>query len=66
VGECTAEASQLLQLAVSISNALVDLGMLSFRYIPQFPKSVHEVLMAAGFLLEFLREAQTSSACLWD
>jgi hypothetical protein len=56
VGERTAKAGQLLQLAMGISNALVDLGMLSFRDIPQFLKSAQEVLMAAGLLLEFLRD----------
>jgi hypothetical protein len=43
-----------------ISNALVDLGMLPIQDIPQLSKSAHEVLMAAGLLLEGLREARAS------
>jgi hypothetical protein len=42
-GERTAEAEQLSQLVVGISNALVDLGMLPVQDIPQLLKSVCEV-----------------------
>jgi hypothetical protein len=53
-------------LAVGISNALVDLGMLPVRDIPQFLMLAQEVLMAAGLLREWLREVQASGVGLWD
>jgi hypothetical protein len=49
-GERAAEAEQLSQLVVGISNALVDLGMLPIQDIPQLPKSAWEVLTTAGLI----------------
>jgi hypothetical protein len=57
-GEGTTEAKQLSQLVAGTSNTLVDLGMLPVQGIPQLLKSAWEVLMAAGLILEHLREAQ--------
>jgi hypothetical protein len=42
------------------------LGMLPVQDIPQFLTSAQEVLMAAGLLLECLREAWASGAGLWE
>jgi hypothetical protein len=39
-GECAAEAGQLSQLVMGISNALANLGMLPVQGIPQLPKLV--------------------------
>jgi hypothetical protein len=61
-GEHVAEARRLSQLAVGISNALVNLGMLHIWDIPLFLKSAQEVLTVAGLLLECLREAWASGA----
>jgi hypothetical protein len=68
-GEHAAEAEQLSQLVVGISNALVDLGMLPVQDNPQLLKSAREVLTVLALILERLREAHASSAgpcpCLW-
>jgi hypothetical protein len=61
-GEHVAEARRLSQLAVGISNALVNLGMLHIWDIPLFLKSAQEVLTVAGLLLECLWEAWASGA----
>jgi hypothetical protein len=65
MGECTTEARRLSQLALGISNALVNLGMLPVWDIAQFLKSAQEVLTMTGLLLEHLREARASSAGPW-
>jgi hypothetical protein len=65
-GECAAEAGQLSQLVVGISNALADLGMLPVQDITHFMKSTQEVLTAACLFLECLQEAQASGAGPWD
>jgi hypothetical protein len=65
-GERTTEARRLLQLAVGISNALVNLGMLLVWEIAQFLKSAQEVLTMTGLLLEHLREARASGAGPWE
>jgi hypothetical protein len=65
-GERAAEAKQLSQLIVGISNALVDLGLLPIQDNPQLPKSAHEFLSAASHILERLREVQASDAGKWD
>jgi hypothetical protein len=65
-GERAIDAGQLSQLAVEISNALADLGMLPVQNIPQLLKSAQEVLTTTGLLLERLWEAQTSGASPWD
>jgi hypothetical protein len=64
-GERTTEARRLLQLAVGISNALVNLGMLLVWEIAQFLKSAQEVLTMTGLFLEHLREARASGAGPW-
>jgi hypothetical protein len=45
---------KVLTLVVRISNALVDLGTLPIRDIPQLPKTTREVLAAVGLILERL------------
>jgi hypothetical protein len=64
--ERAAEAGQLSQLVMEISNAPADLGMLPIQDIPQLSRSVQEVLTMASLLLERLREAQVSDAGPWD
>jgi hypothetical protein len=51
---------------MGISNALVDLGKLHVRDIPQFLKLAQEVLTAAGLLREWLREVWASATGPWD
>jgi hypothetical protein len=46
------EVGELLVLVVEASNALIDLGMLPIRDIPQLPKMAQEVLKAEGVILE--------------
>jgi hypothetical protein len=58
--ECTTEVGKLLKLAVEISNALVDLGLLPILDIPQLPKSAQEVLAVADLILERLQEGHAS------
>jgi hypothetical protein len=41
--ECAAKAGKLSKLAMEISNALVDLGTLPIRDIPQVSKKAHEI-----------------------
>jgi hypothetical protein len=60
--ERTAEAGKLSMWVVGISNALVDLEMLSIWYIPQLSKVAREVLVAAGLILECQQEEHASSA----
>jgi hypothetical protein len=43
-----------LMLVMGISNALVDLGMLPIRDIPELLKTAQEVLVVAGLILEHL------------
>jgi hypothetical protein len=52
--ERATKAGKLSTLVVGISNALVDLRMLPIEEIPQLLKIVHEVLVAAGLILEHL------------
>jgi hypothetical protein len=52
--EHAAGARKLLMLIVGISNALVDLGMLPIRDIPELLKTTQEVLVVAGLILEHL------------
>jgi hypothetical protein len=52
--ERTVAASELLRLVMEISDALVDLGMLPMRDIPQLPKTAQEVLAVASLILERL------------
>jgi hypothetical protein len=51
---------------MEIPNALVNLVTMPIQDIPQLPKSVREVLPAAGLILEHLQEAMASDASLWD
>jgi hypothetical protein len=48
------KAGKLSTLVVGISNALVDLGMLPIRDIPQLLKMAQEVLAATALILEHL------------
>jgi hypothetical protein len=64
--ECVTEAEKLSMLVVGISNALIDLKMLPIRDIPQILKSVLEVLIAVGLILERLREEHASGAGPWE
>jgi hypothetical protein len=65
-GERAAEAKQLSQRVMRISNVLVNLGQLPVQDIPQLPKSAQEVMPMVDLLLKHLQEALTSSASLWD
>jgi hypothetical protein len=58
--ECIVEARELSPLVMEISNALVDLGMLSIWDIPQLPRMAQEVLVVASLILECLREEHAS------
>jgi hypothetical protein len=58
--ECIVEARELSRLVMEISNALVDLGMLSIWDIPQLPRMAQEVLVVASLILECLREEHAS------
>jgi hypothetical protein len=60
--ERTAEAGKLSMWVVGISNALVDLEMLSIWYIPQLLKMAQEVLVVADLILECQQEEHASSA----
>jgi hypothetical protein len=51
---------------LEISNDLVDLGTLPVQDIPQVPKSVWDVLLVAGLILERLQEALASDASPLD
>jgi hypothetical protein len=64
--ERAAEARQLSQLVVKISDVLVDLGMLPIQDIPQLLKSTPEVLPAANLILKLLQEVLDSDAVPWD
>jgi hypothetical protein len=64
--ERAAEARQLSQLVVKISDVLVDLGMLPVQDIPQLLKSTPEVLPAANLILKFLQEVLDSDVVPWD
>jgi hypothetical protein len=61
----TVEAMQLSRLVMEISNALVDLGVFPIRDIPAQPRSAQDVLTAASFVLEHLREEHDSGASPW-
>jgi hypothetical protein len=52
--EHTTEAGEMSVLVIEGSNALVDLGMLPIRDIPQLPKMAQEILKAIGVILERL------------
>jgi hypothetical protein len=52
--ERSVAASELSRLVMEISNALVDLGMLPMRDIPQLLKTAQEVLAVASLILECL------------
>jgi hypothetical protein len=58
--ERAAEARKLLMLVMGISNALVNLGMLPIRDIPQLPKTAQEVLAVTSLILKCLREEHAS------
>jgi hypothetical protein len=64
--ERAAEARQLSQLVVKISDVLVDLGMLPVQDIPQLLKSTPEVLPVANLILKLLQEVLDSDAVPWD
>jgi hypothetical protein len=64
--ERAAEARQLSQLVVKISDVLVDLGMLPVQDIPQLLKSTPEALPAANLILKLLQEVLDSDAVPWD
>jgi hypothetical protein len=60
--ECAVEAVQLSRSIIEVSDALVDLGMFPFWYIPAHLKSTQHVLTAAGLILECLWEEHASGA----
>jgi hypothetical protein len=60
------EAGELSALVVETSNALVNLRMLPIRDVSQLPKMAHEILKAAGIILELLREEHHSGSTPWD
>jgi hypothetical protein len=63
--ERAAEAVTLSRSVMEISNALIDLGVFPIRNIPERPQSSQDVLMAAGLILEHLREERDSRAGPW-
>jgi hypothetical protein len=63
--ERTAEVMQLSWSVMEISDALVDQDMFPIRDIPSQPRSTQDVLTAAGFILERLREKHASGAGPW-
>jgi hypothetical protein len=65
-GERAAEAKQLSQWVVRISNILVDLGILPAQDIPQLLMSAREVLPVVDLILKRLQEVLASSAGPWD
>jgi hypothetical protein len=60
-----AKAMKLSQSVREISDALVNLSVLPIRDIPQCLKSTQDVLMAAGPILERLREEHASGTGPW-
>jgi hypothetical protein len=52
--ECATEAREMSQFILEISNALVDIGMLPIRDIPQLSNMAQEVLAVADLILEHL------------
>jgi hypothetical protein len=64
--EHAAEAEQLSQRVMRISNDLVDLGLLPGQDVPQPLKSAWEVLPVVDLVLKCLQEALASSTCLSD
>jgi hypothetical protein len=58
--ERAAKARKLSSLVMGTSNALVDLGALPIRDIPQLLKMAQEVLVAAGLILECFHEEHAS------
>jgi hypothetical protein len=52
--ERATEAGKLAALVVEASNTIMDLGMHPIREVPPNPKKAHEVLKAAGVILEHL------------
>jgi hypothetical protein len=65
-GERAAEAHQVSQWVVRISNVLVDLGLMPVQDIPQLPKSAREVLPVVDLVLKCLQEALASGVGPWD
>jgi hypothetical protein len=63
--KCAAEAMQLAQSVMEISDALVDLGAFPIWDIPAHPESAQDVLMVVSLILERLWEEHASSADLW-
>jgi hypothetical protein len=51
---------------MGISKALVDLGLLPIKDIPQLPQSAREVLLVAGLVLEHLQKVLEPGASPWD
>jgi hypothetical protein len=64
--ECAAEARQLSQHIMGILSALVDLGTLPIKDIPQLLKSAREVLSMADLILKLLQEVLASGTGPWD
>jgi hypothetical protein len=60
--ELAAEAVPLSRSVMGIFDALVNLGTFPIWDIPESPKSVHDVLTAAGLVMEHLLEEHDSSA----
>jgi hypothetical protein len=64
--ERATEAGELSQLIMEISSALVNLGTLPIRDIPQLSKMAQEVSVAASLILERLWEVHASGGGPWD
>jgi hypothetical protein len=52
--ECVTEAERLVALVVEASKALTDLELPPIRELPQILRKAHEVMKAAGIILERL------------
>jgi hypothetical protein len=64
--ECIAEARRLAVLVRDVSKVPVDLGMPPILRIPRDSYTAHNILEAAGIILECLWEAYASGRDPWD